>query len=149
MVGKTEDSSGDWALYGLGNIGATGTKSAVVPAADGEGHVTLYCMESPECWFEDFGSATLADGRVAVMLDPEFARTINADDYYVFLQSEGETRGLNVAAKGPRQFEVREAAGGASSATFSYRIVGRRRDVVAPRLKRASMPAQLAIRDQV
>jgi len=25
----------------------------VVSAGDGNGHLTLYCMESPECWFED------------------------------------------------------------------------------------------------
>jgi hypothetical protein len=32
----------------------TGTKSALVPAQDGNGHLTLYCLQSPECWFEDF-----------------------------------------------------------------------------------------------
>ena len=55
-------SSGNWAVFGFGNIGATGTKSAVVPAGDGNGHLTLYCVESPECWFEDFGSARLSAG---------------------------------------------------------------------------------------
>jgi hypothetical protein len=40
VVGRTLDSSGNWAVYGFGNIGATGTKSAVVPAEDGNGHLT-------------------------------------------------------------------------------------------------------------
>jgi hypothetical protein len=58
VVGRQEDASGNWAVYGFGNIGATGMKSAVVPAEDGGEHLTLYCMESPECWFENFGSAS-------------------------------------------------------------------------------------------
>ena len=38
-----------------GNLQVTGTKSAVVPFPDGS-HRQLYCLESPESWFEDFGS---------------------------------------------------------------------------------------------
>jgi hypothetical protein len=34
----------------------SGTKSAAVPFPDGSQRA-LYCMESPELWFEDFGVA--------------------------------------------------------------------------------------------
>jgi hypothetical protein len=129
----------------FGNIGASGTKSAVVPAADGKGHLTLYCMESPECWFEDFRSAALAGGRAEVRIDAEFAQTIYTDEYYVFLEAEGDTHGLYVTGKTTTGFEVREAGGGRSRVKFSYRIVGKRRDVEAPRLKRATMPASTAL----
>jgi hypothetical protein len=88
VVARTEDSSGNWAIYGFGNIGASGTKSAVVPAEDG-GHLTLYRMESPECWFEDFGSARLSRGSASVRIDPEFAQTVETNQYHVFLQAEG------------------------------------------------------------
>jgi len=47
VVGRQQASSGNWAVFGFGNIGATGTKSAVVPAEDGNGHLTRYCVESP------------------------------------------------------------------------------------------------------
>jgi len=140
VVGRQTDSSGNWALYGFGNIGASGTKSAVVPAADGKGHVTLYCMESPECWFEDFGSATLVHGAGTVQIDPEFAQTINTSGYHVFLQPEGDCKGLSVRNKDANGFDVRELEDGASNVRFAYRIVGIRKDVSAPRLKRATLP---------
>lgn len=140
VVGRQLNSSGNWAVYGFGNIGATGTKSAVVPAADGNGHLTLYCMESPECWFEDFGSARLAKGSATVRIDPEFAHTVIAEDYFVFVQAEGECKGLYVAGKTGTSFVVRELDGGTSSVSFSYRIVARRKDVSAPRLNRVTLP---------
>ena len=139
IVGRTLDASGNWALYGFGNIGASGTKSAVVPALGG-GYVTLYCVESPECWFEDFGSATLSNGSASVTIDPEFAQTIETGQYHVFLQPEGECKGLAVGDKTPTGFEVLELSGGTSNTPFAYRIVALRRDVSAPRLNRVTLP---------
>ena len=140
VVGRQENSSGNWAIYGFGNIGATGTKSAIVPAADGNGHLTLYCMESPECWFEDFGSAKLEKGAAHISIEPVFGQTIDTGEYYVFLEAEGECNSLFVKTKSPDGFTVRESGAGASDVPFSYRIVGRRKDVEAPRLRRATMP---------
>ena len=40
---------------------AGGAKSAAVPHPDGT-HRLLYCMESPESWFEDFGTGTISGG---------------------------------------------------------------------------------------
>jgi hypothetical protein len=140
VVGRQEDASGNWAVYGFGNIGATGTKSAVVPAADGKEHLTLYCMESPECWFEDFGAARLSGGSAAVRIDPEFAQTVHTGQYHVFVQAEGECRGLSVQDKTPAGFVVRELGGGRSNVPFAYRIVALRKDVSAPRLNRVTLP---------
>src|SRR5262249_28375633 len=50
------------------NLTVNGTKSAAVPFPDGTQRA-LYCMESPELWFEDFGAAKLNAGRAAVKLD--------------------------------------------------------------------------------
>lgn len=140
VVGRTLDASGNWAVYGFGNIGATGTKSALVTAADGTGHLTLYCMESPECWFEDFGSARLSGGSAAVRIDPGFAQTVHLGEYHVFLQAEGQCKGLIVEDKTAAGFTVRELGGGTSSVPFAYRIVARRKDVIAPRLNRVTLP---------
>jgi hypothetical protein len=107
---------------------------------DGKGHLTLYCVESPECWFEDFGSARLSRGSASVRIDPEFAQTIHTGEYHVFVQAEGECRGLSVRDKTPAGFVVQELGGGTSSASFAYRIVGRRKDVSAPRLNRVTPP---------
>ncbi len=49
-------------LYVQGNSTVVGTKSAAVPHPDGT-HRLLYCVESPEAWFEDFGEGRLSGGR--------------------------------------------------------------------------------------
>ena len=89
----------------------------------------MHCMESPEHWFEDFGTARLKQGRAVVKLDADFAKTIKAGDYRVFLTPEGDCGGLYIRNRRSASFEVRELQGGASSVTFSYRIVGRRKDI--------------------
>jgi hypothetical protein len=50
-------------------------------------------------------------------------------DYRVFLTPEGDCRGLFVRRKTAANFEVRELMGGKSDVAFSYRIVGRRKDI--------------------
>jgi hypothetical protein len=116
-----------------GNVYSNGTlsaavKNAVVPFPDGSQRL-LHCMESPEHWFEDFGSAKLARGRAVVKLDANFAKVIKRGDYRVFVTPEGDCRGLYVRRKSANRFEVRELTGGKSSVAFSYRIVGRRKDI--------------------
>jgi hypothetical protein len=86
-------------------------------------------MESPEHWFEDFGTARLNRGRAVVKLDADFAKTIRAGDYRVFLTPEGDCGGLYIGNRRSATFEVRELQGGTSSVAFSYRIVGRRKDI--------------------
>ena len=103
-------------------------KNGVVPFPDGSQRV-LHCMESPEHWFEDFGSAKLARGRAVVKLDANFAKVIKPGDYRVFVTPEGNCHGLYVRRKGANSFEVHELTGGKSSVAFSYRIVGRRKDI--------------------
>jgi len=86
-------------------------------------------MESPEHWFEDFGTAKLKRGRAVVKLDADFGKVIKRGDYHVFFTPRGDCRGLYVRSQGGASFEVRELAGGKSSVAFSYRIVGRRKDI--------------------
>src|SRR5207244_2685938 len=50
-VGLTDPSGGAaYGVYANGNLGASGTKTAVVEFADGKRRA-FYCLESPECWF--------------------------------------------------------------------------------------------------
>jgi hypothetical protein len=93
-------------------------------------------MESPELWFEDFGSAKLARGRALVKLDANFAKVIKRGDYRVFVTPEGNCRGLYVRRKSANGFELRELTGGKSDVAFSYRIVGRRKDIKRQRFAR-------------
>jgi hypothetical protein len=111
----------------IGDVSVTGNltvggrfnlKGCAVPFPDGT-YRTLYCMESPEVWFEDFGAAKLKRGRMIVKLDVDFAKVIKRGDYKVFLTPEGDCRGLYVRRKSAANFEVRELAGGKSSVTSS------------------------------
>jgi hypothetical protein len=110
-----------------GSLKVTGTKSSVATLADGR-EVTLYAVESPDNWFEDFGAARLQDGAAVVPMDPTFVQSVNTDmDYHVFLTPNADCRGLYVAQKSPTSFEVREVGGGHSNIPFDFRIVARRR----------------------
>lgn len=122
-----------------GNFTATGIKSAVVKHADGTLR-RMYCNESPDSVFEDFGNGRLVNGRALVRIDPDFASLVVTDNYDVFIQEYGETNGLFVATRTPIGFEVREKGNGTSTAAFGYRIVGKRKDVQASRLQRFTMP---------
>ena len=118
---------GGYGVYSAGNTGASGSKSAVVALPDNR-VVELYAMESPNVWFEDFGSAELSNGLAEVTLDPTFALAVNTDlDYHVFLTPKGDCEGLYVAQKTPHGFQIRELRGGKSNISFDYRIVARRR----------------------
>jgi hypothetical protein len=123
--------TGDTTVSGnltVGGVISPNPKAAVVPFPDGTQRL-LYCMESPEVWFEDFGAAKLKRGRAVVKIDAHFARVIKRGDYRVFVTPEGDCRGLYIRHKRAASFEVRELAGGKSSVAFSYRIVAHRKDI--------------------
>src|SRR5262249_54013233 len=116
VVGRQENASGNWAFYGFGNIGATGTKSSVVPIANGTRQVALYAVESPGVWFEDYGSGQLVSGVATINIDPEYAQTVNTGmKYHVFLTPNGDCEGLYVTARTATTFEVRELHQGKSN----------------------------------
>ena len=119
-----------------------GPKSAAVPHPDGS-HRLLYCMESPESWFEDFGEAKLVKGKAAVKIDKDFAGVAKTDAYHVFLSPYGESNGLYVSRRNRNGFEVREQSGGRNTLTFSYRVVARRKDVPSERLPKFDAPSQI------
>jgi hypothetical protein len=122
-------------LHVIGDFVATGTKSAIVALPD-KRVVSLYAVESPENWFEDFGTAKLTGGVAEVALDSTFSQTVNTDmTYHVFLTPNGNSQGLYVAQKTSSGFEVREQGEGKSNVAFDYRIVARRRGYEELRLR--------------
>ena len=135
VYGETGATDGNYAGYFKGNLfvsghiaTGTGIMDSIVPFSDGSRRL-MHCMESPEHWFEDFGAAKLKRGRAVVKLDADFGKVIKRGDYHVFFTPRGDCRGLYVRSEGGASFEVRELAGGKSSVAFSYRIVGRRKDI--------------------
>lgn len=111
-----------------GDLGCTGSKSAVVPVAGGSRKVALYAIEGPENWFEDAGSAQLTNGEATVNLESTFGETVNTNmDYRIFLTPDGDCKGLYVAQKTATSFVVRELGGGTSNVAFDYRIMAKRK----------------------
>jgi len=132
------DASGNLDISG--NLTVAGSKSARVKLQDGR-EVALYAVESPENWFEDFGTAHLQAGTTRISLEPGFLQTVDtAADYHVFLTPNGDCRGLYIARKTRGDFEVRELRGGNSSVAFDYRIVARRRGFENVRLQDVHLP---------
>jgi hypothetical protein len=113
-------------------------KSVAVPHPDGSTR-RMYCMESPESYFEDFGRGQLASGRASVRLDQDFAAVVRNEDYDVFLTPKGDCNGLYVSSQSSTGFEVRELKGGTSSLAFSYRVVAKRKDIAGPRMERVDL----------
>jgi hypothetical protein len=132
---------GGYGVFSNGTLGASGSKPAVVALPDNR-VVELYATESPEVWFEDFGSATLNGGVAEVTFDPTFALTVNTNlDYHVFLTPRGDCEGLYVAQQTTHGFQVRELRAGRSSITFDYRIVAKRRGFESTRMQEVDADA--------
>jgi hypothetical protein len=136
-IAVTPGSFGGVFIGGLTVTG--GPKSAAVKHRDGS-HRLFYSLESPESWFEDFGRARLLRGKAEVKLDSSFASFVRMDDYHVFLQPEGTSKGLYVNRRSRTGFSVREHGGAASTMAFSYRIVARRKDLKIERFKPVRLP---------
>jgi hypothetical protein len=137
VVDAASSASTPFAAYGPGgscsidqdgNLNCTGAKNAVVPIDGSKRIVAMSAIESPQNWFEDFGSAQLASGIAIVTLDATFIQTVNTEmDYKVFPVPNGDCKGLFVTHKTPTSFEVRELGGGTSNVSFDYRITAIRK----------------------
>src|ERR1700730_14622933 len=145
VVGATNGISGAYAgaFYGQVAVGGAftvfgGPKSAAVPHPDGS-HRRLYCMESPESWFEDFGESTLACGQAEIRLDPDFAAVADLSKYHVFLTQYDEHNDLCVTERSTNGFLVK-AKDDTSRGAFSWRVVAKRKDIPAPRFETPTAP---------
>lgn len=116
-------NNSNYSIYGSGNFAiVNGTKSASVGTS--KGNQLLYCLESPEVWFEDFGQARLVQGEAFVSLDPLFLETVFIDEKHpmvVTVTPLGDCKGLFVEP-GASGFWVRELQGGTSNVAFSWRV---------------------------
>jgi hypothetical protein len=132
----------------FGNFAVSGSKFAVVKGGDGK-YRGMYAVESPECWFEDFGTGTLTGGKADVKLDPLFAQHVHTDSYHVFLTEHDQNSSLHVTGRTTAGFAVQADEGAvkakgkqlaAVSGTFSYRVVAKRNDIKGERLPVWEMP---------
>jgi hypothetical protein len=148
VVGSSQGAAGVWAGVFFGPFAVVGgAKSAAIANDDGT-YRLLYCMESPESWFEDFGEATLECGRADVAIDPAFGAIADLTDYHVFLTAHDRDHYLAVTARTPSRFRVEADVDLAHlkgrkdtdlSGTFSWRLVAKRKDITAPRFAKVQL----------
>jgi hypothetical protein len=110
-------------------VGVAILKAATVPTSNG--NQLVFCKESPEMWFEDFGFGQLQNGSLHIPLDEMFLETVfidNAHKMHVVLQEQAESNGLYVVVDADfKGFTVKEKKSGTSNAAFSYSIMAKRR----------------------
>jgi hypothetical protein len=138
VYGKATGTNG-FGVYSDGDMGTNGSKAAVVETAN-YGTRRLFCLESPEIYFEDFGQGQLVNGEATVTIDPIFAQTVNLGmTYHVFLTPMGECP-LYVARKSSTSFTVRAMGEGNPDVSFDYRIVAKRLGYENLRLDKVNVP---------
>ncbi|MBP1648005.1 MAG: collagen-like protein, partial [Bacteroidetes bacterium] len=111
------------------SVNWTATKPATVKVNDGS-TVRLFSEEAAEVYFTDYGTSRLVGGKAHVELDARFLETVTVDALHpmkVFVQLEGDCRGVFVANKSTTSFDVVELQQGTSDAPFTYRVVCKRR----------------------
>jgi hypothetical protein len=137
VYGYGYGSGVSYGVYYSGGLGGSGSKSAVVRTE--EGPKAVYCQESPENWFEDFGSGQIQSGRAEVQLAGDFRQTITVNGTHpmkVFI-TPNERIGEWWVEKGTAGFAL-VAPDAPEGAQFDYRVVAKRRGYEDLRLEQAS-----------
>jgi len=130
-------------LWVQGDFYTVGSKSAATKMDNGD-YRAVYSQESPENWFEDFGEGQLANGKTHIDLDPMFLQTVTVDVQHpikVFIQLNDENCNGTAVKRGTTGFDVVEVQNGTSNASFSYRIVAKRKGYEDVRLSKIPDPA--------
>ncbi len=108
-------------------ITGTAAVSEIIPTPN-HGRITLTCPESPEYWYQDYGTVKLDSGRAHVNLDPILADIIMVTEEYpvrVFCTPVDmpEYNGISICNKTATGFDIVELNGGKHSGTLDYQLV--------------------------
>jgi hypothetical protein len=107
-----------------------GTVNTLVRDNEGKERI-MAAPEAPEALFQDYGIGKLIDGYAKIDIDPVLTKNIRVDETHpmkVFIQLEGDCKGVYVFNKTATSFEVKELQIGNSNVSFSYQIVAFRAD---------------------
>jgi hypothetical protein len=107
-----------------------GTVNTLVQDNEGKERI-MTAPEAPEALFQDYGIGNLVNGYAKIDIDPVLTKNIRVDETHpmkVFIQLEGDCKGVYVFNKTATSFEVKELQNGNSNVSFSYQIVAFRAD---------------------
>ena len=113
-------------------IEGNGTVNTTVKGTDGT-LVLLSCPEAPENLFQDYGSGQLVNGKAQIQLDPNLTKNIAVNEAHplrVFIQLEGDCKGVFVTNKSAEGFDVVELGKGKSNVSFSWTVTANRADEI-------------------
>jgi len=113
--------------FGSTKITGLGTVAEIIPTAN-HGRITLTCPESPEYWYQDYGSVTLVNGKAHVNLDPITVDIvmIDADNpIRVFCTPVNmlNFNGVTIVNQTPTGFDLVELNGGNHTGKLDYNLV--------------------------
>jgi hypothetical protein len=108
-------------------ITGTNAVSEIIPTAN-HGRVTLTCPESPEYWYQDYGSVNLVNGKAHVDLDPILADIIVVDAnnpirVYCTPVEMTEFNGVTITNKTATGFDIVELNNGTHTGIIDYQII--------------------------
>lgn len=108
-------------------ITGTASVSEIIPTKD-HGRITLTCPESPEYWYQDYGTVELVNGKAHVDLDPILADVIFVNQHYpirVFCTPVDmlNFNGVAVVNRTETGFDLVELNGGSNSGTIDYQLI--------------------------
>lgn len=110
-------------------IVGTGTVSEIIPT-ENHGRVTLTCPESPEYWYQDYGTVQMTNGKATIVVDEILADIIVVDD-------ENPLRvictpvnmpyfnGVTIMSQTKNSVEILELNGGTHSGKLQYQLVAK------------------------
>lgn len=113
--------------FGSTKITGLGAVAEIIPTAD-HGRVTLICPESPEYWYQDYGTVQMQNGKATIVLDEILADVIIVDEenpIRVICTPVGmpNFNGVTIMSQTNNSVEILELNGGTHSGKLQYQIV--------------------------
>jgi hypothetical protein len=150
--GYFDNGNNDWAAVAARTAQGTsykiiGSGSNGTVMATNRGSVALISPESPEAWFQDYGSGEVKNGVGHVELDGVFLQCItvsNENPLKVFVTFTSPPPGNYYVRKGTTGFDVVAGDGGSFEASFDYVVVARWKGWEGVRFDRPGWPRQTA-----
>ncbi|MBL7885826.1 MAG: hypothetical protein JNJ52_03700 [Flavobacterium sp.] len=110
-------------------IVGTGTVSEIIPT-ENHGRVTLTCPESPEYWYQDYGTVEMINGKATIMVDEILADIIVVDEenpLRVICTPIGMPyfNGVTIMSQTSNSVEILELNGGTHSGKLQYQLVAK------------------------
>ncbi|NQY07189.1 MAG: hypothetical protein HRT68_13620 [Flavobacteriaceae bacterium] len=107
-------------------VQGTGTVSEVIPTKN-HGRVTLTCPESPEYWYQDYGTVEMVNGKATIILDQILADIIIVDEQNpirVICTPVGmpNFNGVTIMSQSRDTVELLELNGGTHSGKLQYQL---------------------------